>query len=94
MDIFIVCIALVFFMLVLTIKAGKDFSYVSNIEKQHYIALALLLAASVLTWAALIFISSEDGSFEVGWREKVGLAFSLILGFATWGRLVYTIDSD
>ena len=60
---------------------SKEFAVILTGGKQYKVAVGDVLKVEKL-----------DGEFNVGYKEKVGLVFSLIVGVATWGRLVYTIE--
>lgn len=72
-------------------------TYVANKEGQldflrtaHYISLFILIAAYILSWIAMTWMSSPK-KFEVRPKQWIAFGFTLLMAIFWWGRYVFTV---
>ena len=56
----------------------------------HYITLMLFLAAYIITWVGMTWISSPD-KFEVRPKQWIAFIFTIFMAVFWWARYVFTI---
>jgi len=72
-------------------------TYVANREGQlnflrtaHYISLFILIAAYILSWIAMTWMSSPE-KFEVRPKQWIAFSFTLLMAVFWWGRYIFTV---
>ena len=72
-------------------------TYVANKEGQldflrtaHYISLFILIAAYILSWVAMTWMTSPE-KFEVRPKQWIAFGFTLLMAIFWWGRYIFTV---
>ncbi len=91
-DVYVVSASVAFILtgFALIIWMGARNNYLAFLGLAHWVSLALLVIAGILTWISMVWMI-HPSKFRVESKQWVSLGFSILIAILWWGRYAYTV---